>query len=83
MIIGLAGVILFLAAWVLEMQRAARQKSSGRLDVRLHIIYILAGLLITYYASQTANYAFILLGAVISFLTLAEIVYLYIKNQGK
>jgi hypothetical protein len=81
MIIGLIGVLLVLAIWILEVRKILGTKGIKSVDIKFQVVYLLGGVLLAYHASQTADYILILLGGAIAFLTLAEIVFVYVKNH--
>jgi lipid-A-disaccharide synthase-like uncharacterized protein len=79
--IGIIGAILIIVAWILETRKVIKTKSAEDLDLRFLAIYLVGGIILTYYSVRTNDLVFIILSGVISFLTLIEIAFIFIKKR--
>jgi lipid-A-disaccharide synthase-like uncharacterized protein len=80
-LVGLLGAVLILFAWLVETEKVIKTKSAEDLDLRFLAIYLVGGIILTYYSVRTNDLVFIILSGVISFLTLIEIAFIFIKKR--
>ena len=79
--VGILGAVLILIAWVLETRKIIKSKDVEGLDIRFLIVYLIGSLTLTYYSVGINDIVFITLSGIISFLTLIEIVFVFIKKR--
>lgn len=79
--IGVLGAALILFAWVVETRKIIKSKDVEGLDIRFLIVYLIGSLTLTYYSVRINDVVFIALSSIISFLTLIEIAFVFIKKR--
>ena len=79
--VGILGAVLILIAWVLETRKIIKSKDVEGLDIRFLIVYLVGSLTLAYYSAGINDVVFMTLSGVISFLTLIEIVFVFIKKR--
>ncbi len=79
--VGIIGAILILSAWVVETRKVIKSKDLEGLDIRFLVVYLIGSITLTYYSVRRNDFVFIALSAVISLLTMIEIVFVFIKKR--
>lgn len=81
MVVGIIGALLILGAWIIETRKIIKSKNVDDIDPRFLIVYLLGSLLLTYYSAQISDLVFVMLSAVISVITLIELVFVFMKKH--
>ena len=66
-IVGLAGAILIVIAWIPETIHTIRAKKSG-LEIHFAVIYVIAAILLTIYSILILDFVFIFLNSIAAIL---------------